>query len=148
MPTKRELLDTEEAGWAELVAAVEALTDEETEAVGYYPDWSVKDLLGHLACWAAEAARQLERMAAGTYRSEHLDVDARNAEFLEAVRACTLAEVRAELWASRTQLLQALDQLPEVTPDAVEWFEESGAAHGAEHLPRLREWTQELRARG
>lgn len=146
MPTKRELLDAEEAAWAELLEALEALTDEETTTVGYYPDWSVRDLLGHLACWAAEAARQLERMVAGTYREERLDVDAMNADFREAMRPCTLPEVRAELWASRTHLLQALDALHEVTPQAVEWFEESATAHAAEHLPRLREWTAELRA--
>ena len=33
------------------------------------------------------------------------------------------------------------------TPDAEEWFVESGAAHYEEHLPRLTEWADELAAR-
>jgi len=37
--------------------------------------------------------------------------------------------------------------LPEVTTDALEWFEESAAKHCAEHQPRLDEWATHLRSR-
>ena len=43
-------------------------------------------------------------------------------------------------------MLSEWNELPEVTPDAEEWFRESGPEHYQEHLPRLREWVKELRA--
>lgn len=147
MPTKRELLQTEEAAWAEFAAALGSLSDAQIEQVGYYPGWSVKDLMSHVGCWQAEAHRQLQRMAAGSYRAEPLDVEGRNAEFLQAMRPCTLDEVRAECHAARSQMLAGFDAFPEPPPEAVEWFAESGADHYAEHLPRLRAWIEELAPR-
>ena len=44
-------------------------------------------------------------------------------------------------------MLTEMNLLPEATPDALEWFEESGSEHYLEHLPRLREWVTELQAR-
>jgi hypothetical protein len=46
-------------------------------------------------------------------------------------------------------MLEELDLLPEDRLDehAVSWFRDSGAAHYREHLPRLREWLDELGAR-
>ena len=45
---------------------------------------------------------------------------------------------KAELMSSRIRMLHALEALPEITPQAQEWFEESGDGHYVEHLPELR----------
>ena len=147
MTTKRELAAAEDAGWAALLEILESLTDAQVEEPGYFPEgWSVKDLLAHLGGWQAETVRILEQVRFGTYRDGPIDVEAMNLVFLESNRDVPLPDVRAELWAARTRMLTEWNALPEVTPVAEEWFRESGPAHYDEHLPRLREWAQELRS--
>lgn len=148
MATKRELCQAEDAGWAELRGVLESLSAEQLEEPGYYPEvWSVKDLMAHIASWQAEATQIIQQLHYNTYRKADLDVDAMNKAFYEANRDLPLSMVRAELWSARTRLLTEVNQLPELTPLAEEWFVESGAAHYAEHLPRLREWAKELPTR-
>ncbi len=148
MATKRELQEAEDRAWTEFAELVDPLTDAELETPGYSPEWSAKDLVAHIGCWQAEAGRQLQRIANGTYEPWDRDVDETNAEFFSATHDLPAGTVRAECHAARTQLLRAFDALPEVTPEAAEWFEESAAGHCAEHLPRLREWVAELRGGG
>lgn len=89
----------------------------------------------------------LERMLVGTYRREEIDIDEMNRLSLEAMRDLPFDLVNAQAWAARTRLLQAWDELWELTPDAVFWIQKSGAEHYQEHLPRLREWVAELRSK-
>jgi mycothiol maleylpyruvate isomerase-like protein len=149
MSTIRELCRDEDGAWSELIGLVESLTPEQLEEPGYSPEgWSVKDLMAHIGAWAAEAGQIFERMRVGTYSKEPIDVDAMNALFYEANRDLPLNVVRAELWSARTRMLTEFRALPEVTPEAEEWFVESGAAHYREHIDRLREWVKELRGGG
>jgi hypothetical protein len=90
----------------------------------------------------------LERIRFGTYQPDTRDTDDLNKEFYEANRDLPLDLVRAECHSARARILQEWDALPEVTTEAVEWFEESAAKHCAEHQARLEEWAAELLARG
>ena len=145
MGRKRELCAEEDAGWIELWGLLESLPQERMDIPGYFPEgWSVKDLMAHLGCWQAEAVQVLEQIRFGTFERPALDVDETNERFREATADLPLRVVWAELSASRTRMLQEWSLLPEVTPDAEEWFFESGPNHYAEHLPRLREWVGEL----
>ena len=148
MPTKRQLCKHEDDGWADLNGLVESLGPEQMEEPGYYPDWSVKDLVAHLAAWMAEAARILTQVHYGTYLKRDLDVDAMNKDFYEANHDLPLPVVRAEAFAARNRMLAEMNAIDEVIPEAEDWFEESGPRHYQEHLPRLREWVQELQGRG
>lgn len=145
--TKRELLRAEDAGWTEFEAMLDGLTPEQIERPGVTDGgWSIKDLLAHLAAWMAEAGHVLEQVRIGTYQRREVDVEAMNREFFEANRDVPLALVRAELFSSRTRMLQEWNALPEATPLAEEWFTESGALHYHEHLDDLSRWVQELRS--
>jgi Mycothiol maleylpyruvate isomerase N-terminal domain len=142
-----ELMAAEDAGWDELHALIDSLTPEELERPGYYVEgWSAKDLLAHIGSWLAEAGIVLERIRAGTYRSEEIDVDAMNKLSLEAMKDAPDGEVKAQASAARTRMLQAWAALSEMTPDADFWIRKAGAEHYEEHLTRLREWVPELRA--
>jgi hypothetical protein len=147
-PSKAELVAAEDAGWAEMNALVESLSPAQAQEPGYYELWSVKDMVGHIACWMSEAVDMLERIRVGTYDPSPRDVDELNASFYEAMKDLSLGDVRSECFAARNRMLSEWDLLPEVTPDAVEWFVESGAEHYAEHTPRLREWVGNLRGDG
>jgi hypothetical protein len=146
---KAELCRAEDDDWNEIIGLIESLTPEQVEEPGYYPDagWSTKDLLAHLAAWMAEAARILTQVHYGTFLKRDLDVDAMNKQFYEANRDLPLSIVRAEAYASRNRMLVEMNALEEITPEARDWFEESGRRHYLEHLPRLLEWTKELQAR-
>jgi Mycothiol maleylpyruvate isomerase N-terminal domain len=148
VPIKRELCKQEDEGWVELNGLVESLGPGQTEVPGYYPLWSVKDLLAHVAAWMAEAAKVLTQVHYGTYLKRDLDVDAMNEEFYEANRDLPLPVVRAEAFSARNRMLSEMNAIDPVTPEAEDWFEESGPRHYEEHLPRLREWVQELQVTG
>jgi hypothetical protein len=148
MTTKRELAEAEDAGWLEFLALVESMSPGQIEEPGYFPEgWSVKDLIAHVGSWQAEAGKMLERIRMGTFEKRPMDVEALNRQFFEANQDQPLPVVRAEAWSARTRMLTEMNLLPQATPDALEWFEESGAEHYLEHLPRLREWVAELQAR-
>lgn len=138
MDRRRELVDLEDAPWAELHDALDAFPPEQLEAPMLNKEgWSPKDVMFHIGAWLAEAGCQLERMCMGTFVEPELDTDELNAQWLEVSRSVDVETAKAELMSSRTRLLQALEALPEVTPEAQEWFEESGHFHYLEHLPEL-----------
>lgn len=144
-----ELMRAEDAGWNELHALIDSLTPEEAERSGYYREgWSAGDMLAHIGSWLAAAGAVLERIRAGTYHSEEVDIDAWNERFLQAMKGVPFRDVKAQASASRARMLQAWGQLGELTPDAAFWIGKAGADHYAEHLPRLRGWVSELHGTG
>lgn len=143
---KRELIEFEDRAWAEFRSLLRGITSEQIGEIGYYENWSVKDLMAHMGCWMAEAARVLEQLRSGSYSSWDHDVEDLNREWWETWRGIDLDTVWVELHASRARLLDEWDRIP---PDRIDevadlWFRESGHEHHEDHLPRLRQWTAEL----
>ncbi len=142
-------IEAERTGWYEMVGLVRQLTPEECLEPGYYrdPDWTVRDVVGHLGTWLAEAERQFERMIGGTYEGHDVDVDALNAIFLEAMADQPWSVAWLQANGGRTRMLEAWFALGQQTEEAAWWVRKAGADHYAEHLPRLRDWVAELVAR-
>lgn len=139
MGRREELVEAEDRGWAEIQAILDRLAPEQMEGPAINADgWSAKDVLWHLCCWTAEAARQLERVRVGTYVDQDWDTDGLNTRYLEKGRGQDLATVRAELAAARSRMMAEWAAIEELSPPAEEWFEESGALHYHEHLADLR----------
>ena len=139
----------EQAGWYQLTRLVRSLTTAERLVPGYYlsPAWSVRDLMGHVGTWLAEAEVQLERIRAGTYEGHDIDIDALNAVFLDAMHDQPWEVVWIQANAGRTRMLQALAGLHEPDAEAAWWIRKAGGDHYGEHVGRLREWARELRRR-
>jgi len=139
-------IEAERRDWYELAGLVRSLTPAECLVPGYYrdPDWSVRDVAGHLGTWLAEAEVQLERITAGTYEGHDVDVDALNAAFLAAMCDQPWEVAWTQANAGRTMMLQAWYELREPADEAAWWVRKSGPEHYAEHLPRLRDWVAEL----
>lgn len=147
MGRREDLLRSEDQGWAELRSLLDALSPQQMLEPGLTPEgWSVKDLLWHLGAWSAEAGIMLERIRTGTYDGwgQAASVDELNARFLEEGRRVDLATAKSELYAARNRALMEFAALPEVTPEAEEWFRESGPEHYQEHLDDLRAWVGKL----
>jgi Mycothiol maleylpyruvate isomerase N-terminal domain len=151
MVRREDLLRSEDRGWNDLRSLLETLSRQQMLEPGLTPDgWSVKDLLWHLGAWWAKAGVMLERIRVGTYEGggDGSSVDELNARFLEEGRRLDLATVTAELYAARNHSLVEFAALPEVTPEAEEWFRESGPEHYGEHLDDLRAWVDKLTPAG
>jgi mycothiol maleylpyruvate isomerase-like protein len=145
----RQEIELERAGWTELLRLCRELRPAERLEPGYYvdPDWSVRDVVGHVGAWLAEGKAQLERIASGTYDRQEVDIDALNAQFLAAMRDQPWDLVRLQATAARHAMLAAWAGLDARSAEADWWVRKCGADHYGEHLPRLREWVAELRGR-
>jgi hypothetical protein len=122
---------------------LEPLSDEELQDPTLTPEgWSPKDMMFHVGAWAADCARQLERMRLGTWQEPVETVDATNAEWFQLSRTLDLDTVRGELMSGRNRMLQEFGALLEVTPEAQEWFSESGEIHYRNHAAELRSWLE------
>src|SRR5688572_5625698 len=124
--SKDEILAAESSAWKQLHALIDQLTPAEAELRGYYSEaWSAKDALSHVGAWLAEAGLMLERIGAGTYRAGEIDIDGANETFLESMKDVPFTDATAQASASRMRMLQALRDLPDVTPDALWWVSKS-----------------------
>ncbi len=142
-------IHAEHEGWYELATLVRSLAPHERVEPGYYrnPEWSVRDVVGHLGTWFAEAEIQFQRITAGTYDGHDVDIDALNAAFLEAMRDQPWEVAWLQATTGRTRMIDEWFDLGEPNDEAAWWIRKSGGDHYAEHLPRLREWVSDLIAR-
>jgi Mycothiol maleylpyruvate isomerase N-terminal domain len=141
----RELIAEEDRLWAELHELVDSLPQHKVAEPGYFDEgWSAKDLVAHIGSWLAEAGVVLERIRSHTYRPEEIDVDAMNQAFYESMRDVGFRDVRAQAVTARNRMMRAWRSLPERSTEADRWISKSGPEHYAEHVPRLREWVDQL----
>jgi len=150
MGPPHELLSQLEAARQELVAALQGLPEEKmtTPMLG---EWSVRDVLAHIAAWDEVAAQDLRRLAKGrvptvaAIRGQE-DVDRWNGFFVAARRPFPLSQVLAELEENRAYLRQVLAELPEALfgeGQPGRTFCEIPARHDREHAEQIRRWRQE-----
>lgn len=147
MSAKEELLREEEHAWEQLHGLVHGLTPEQSMETGYDETGrSAKDVLGHIACWQAEAAQVLCQIRQGTYEERDEDEDALDARFQEAIKDLSHDDVVAQIHAARSRMLEELEAVPEekLDDETAGWFQGWGAVHYRQHLPRLREWVGQL----
>jgi hypothetical protein len=143
--TAGDLMAEEDRLWGELHGLVDSLPQDKVEEPGYFREgWSAKDLVAHIGGWLAQAGVVLERVRFGTYRPEEIDIDAINAATYAAMHEVPFNDVRAQAVAARNQMLRAWRSLPERSDEADRWIRKSGPEHYEEHLPRLREWVEEV----
>src|SRR5688500_3532415 len=72
-----EFLARVHASWARWLATIDGLTDDQLQAPGTCSEWSVKDLIGHVATWDGIAIDKVHGIRAGADRvavNEPVDV--------------------------------------------------------------------------
>ena len=142
----QRLLEAEDDGWKTLVDALAHIPDDRFEEPTLTPEgWSAKDAMFHVAYWLDDCARVLQAIGAGTFDAtaeNALDTQSINDEGFRRSRGMEAATVRSALSAARTQARAAFDGLDVVSPEAWEWFEESGPLHYRAHIDDLDAWLQ------
>lgn len=113
--TKVELITQIEDERAELEALLETLSPEQMQQPGVMGQWSVKDILAHLAVWAARTITlmfAIERKAKPTYPQPGRDVDdvwaSVNAKDYAEQKERSLDEVLIDFRGTHTQLLKRI----------------------------------------
>ena len=113
---REQLLARLDKAWAALGESYAGLTEAEMTTPGVAGDWSVKDMLAHVATWEEEALKYLPLVLAGGRPLRYASyggIDAFNARMTEAKRRLSLAEVQQLLEETHRQLIAYLRHVPE-----------------------------------
>jgi hypothetical protein len=147
MPDRQRLLDDEKRGAAAFDAVVATIPEDRWNEPTVTSDgWTPITVVAHVAGWLDECSDVLEAMRAGTWDPDAPEeppkdqVDAINARQASRAAALTPSEAQARVAAARVRARAAWEALPELTPDAWSWFEESGPNHYAKHVHDLSAW--------
>ena len=113
---KERLFQRIDAAWQELQDATAGLSEESMLAPGAIGEWSVRDLLSHVATWEEEALWALPIIVEGgklpRYASQG-GIDAFNARQQEAKRHLSLQRLLQEMNATHQRLLALVDRVSE-----------------------------------
>lgn len=109
------------------------------------PGWTLRDHIGHLADWAAEAVRAVEVFhRTGTWLADPDEgIQAWNERHVLATRHETATATLARFDAARAALLAATDTLSTEelrSPDGWSWIYDCGYGHVRKHLGMLAQW--------
>lgn len=113
---REQLLARLDKAWTTLGDSYAGLTEAEMTTPGVAGDWSVKDMLAHVATWEEEALKYLPLVLVGGRPPRYASyggIDAFNARMTEAKRGMSLAEVQRHLEATHRQLIAYLRRVPE-----------------------------------
>ena len=154
--TKADVERELDGAWQALELAVDDLSGLEMEQAGVVDGWSAKDLLGHIAFWDQEAARNLDLIANGkaqeiVWPGSPEAIDEWNEREWRKRRPWPLARVRKEWQESHRKVEQALARLPEGKFDldlggrsALDLFASDTYDHYREHIQDILAWRREL----
>ena len=133
MTTVRQIIDD---SWAGFLEALESVPGDRLEEPGACGDWSVKDLMAHMAFWDDRAVYVADTIGAG---EEIEPIDWQEANTREATLRAnwTLEESRREMLAAHDRVIEALERHPEL--DASVW-EGDTFDHYNEHAADIRKW--------
>ncbi|HET9014180.1 MAG TPA: maleylpyruvate isomerase N-terminal domain-containing protein [Thermomicrobiaceae bacterium] len=124
--------------WQALMGAIDGVPETRQEEPGAAGGWSVKDVLGHIAFWDADATARVRSLIAGQDARAVEEYEEANQREAARRSAWSLADVRAELDHTHAALLASLDAADAagvaIDPPVIEG---ATAEHYDEHLPDL-----------
>lgn len=157
MATKKETVASKlEKSWTGLRSVIESVPEEEVLAPGVVEDWSVKDIMGHVAFWDERAAQTLRAATAGKLddipRGEGPNwVDEWNKREYLSRKDKSFKDVRGEWIMSHENARKALEDAPESALDLksgpgkiIDYFEGDTYTHYDEHTEQIRAWLREM----
>lgn len=138
-----------EGSWRRLTAALDGIPEERLGEPGAVGEWSVKDVMGHLAFWDEQALVAAERQLAGQAPAKVVDWQAMNEREAAARADRSAAEQRAELERAHgliVALLRSRLPLDPATVGLCGCLEEDTYQHFDEHAAEIRAWRDRVGA--
>jgi hypothetical protein len=148
--SRAEVLAREGEVWRELADTWRGLPDSALAQPGACgPQWSVKDVMNHLAAWLEAALRVIPELQKGARATAGHGTDRFNALHYHADKDRSLAATRRRLNAARRGVLTLIETLPEVELLDVEgrigwWIKYATYGHYGEHIYELTEFRRRL----
>ncbi len=149
------MLQRIERSRAATLALLKRLPEDEILRPQSQGDWSIKDVLTHIAAWEEEGTERLKLIARGqghrmVFYETMADADRYNARVVAGARATPLAGVLRRLARARERLVAALRRLPPRSLNdpahelpVVIWLREFAWTHERAHRREIREsWTR------
>ena len=146
MVDKEQILASVDESRRGLLAAIEGLTDDQMTkpVVG---DWSVKDLLAHVASYEELGLPDIQRVARGHAPAlaafDLKRVDEYNATIMSLRRHFSLEQARQELGICRRSLMEAVSRLPDSALAEGQFARgllQICAYHDKEHTDDIQNW--------
>jgi hypothetical protein len=156
MISRSDVLRSLDHSWSELREVIDSMSGPEMVEPGVVEDWSIKDLLGHMAFWANRAANTLTEVNAGRGdqvpgTESQAETDEWNAREAAARMDKTLAELREEWERAHESARTALEKFPEDKLDqpfkdhtVVFSFGADTFAHYQEHASQIKQWLRQM----
>src|SRR6266700_5007098 len=154
---KTSILNEMRTNYAALEETLTPLDEAQLTTKGVIPDWSIKDVLAHIASWhhrlltwLGAAIRNEEPTISGPDNVE--DMDALNAQFYQENKSRPLDEVLADFLTTHQQIMDIVQAMPEddlMSPQRFAWSQGKPLwhliagdtfEHYEEHLAQIQEW--------
>ncbi len=136
------LLQRIDEKWRELLETLDDIPEDRLEEPGACGEWSVKNLMGHLAFWDGIAIGKIERALAGQ-PDEDVEFQPLNEADHEARRGRTLAEERTAMHQAHAAAVERLEDVAGIEAAALdEAISADTYDHYAEHIADIRSWRQ------
>lgn len=142
--SKEEIIAAVHDGWRSFKAALEPLTAADMEEPGVCGEWSVKDIVGHIATWETLLTKRLLLDAEVESEPRPDVVDGFNRREVDRKRRMTVAQQMTELDQTHRALRKALADAPEVCFEfggrMRSSIDSSTVLHYHEHALQIRAW--------
>jgi len=154
--SKAEATRELERHWAELRSVIESVPDEEIAQPGVVDEWSVKDIVGHIAFWADRGAATLRASNAGSFEGlvwgeGETWVDDWNERESQVRKDKPYTEIRGEWLKAHEAARQALEGATDETLDApfrghtvADFYIGDTYTHYKEHAEQIKAWLHEM----
>lgn len=140
--TVSDLLQRIEDSWRAFLASLDDLDDDALLEPGAVGEWSLKDLLGHIAYWD-DLGRENAALALSGNARTFEDYEALNQADHAARRGRTLAEERAAMHQAHAALVADLEERLHLDAAAIdEAIAGSTYGHYDEHVVDIRAWRE------
>jgi Mycothiol maleylpyruvate isomerase N-terminal domain len=145
-----------ERHWAELRSVIESVPDEEIAQPGVVEEWSLKDIVGHIAFWADRGAATLRASNAGSFEGLVWGegatwVDDWNERESQARKDRPYVEIRGEWLKAHEAARQALEAATDDTLNApfrghtvADFYIGDTYTHYEEHAEQIKTWLHEM----
>lgn len=139
-------IDRIEGSWRGLIAALAGIPEERLAEPGAVGEWSLKDVMGHVAYWDEQAVAAGERLLRGE-PAEEVDWQAANEREAARLAGRSAAEQRTNMARAHAAVLDLLRRTPPSDPRHVglcgclqgDTFE-----HYDEHAADIRAWRERV----